>query len=174
MNEVNTRIAQAVDAIKADSTYWKQTLEQRLPGGAGSVVLDVSDVASLEESLLSAKWEAYSHEAVQEGCTAFVTRDLTGRLGIVELASLPSNTFVTLDDRKNTGKVSAVVRGVLGPVVDFTVIILGIEDGVEVVFTFHPGDPVRPSQVQTESGMHGRQVTIKEAIGMGLEMAKIA
>jgi len=103
----------------------------------------------------------------------FVTRDLKGRLGIIELASLPTNTVVTLDDRKNTGKVSATVKGVLGPEVDFTVIILGIENGMEVVFTFHPGAPVSPSQVQCELGMHDKQVSIAEALGMGLTMAKI-
>lgn len=174
MTEIGTRIAQAVEAIKnLDSAYWQQTLTQRLPGGAGSQVLGVSDAVSLEEALLAANWESYSHEAVQEGCHAFATRDLAGRLGIVELASLSTDTVVTLDDRKNTGKVSATVKGVLGPVVDFTVIILGIENGVEVVFTFHPGAPVSPSQVQCELGMHGKQVSVAETIGMGLAMAKI-
>lgn len=175
MKEINSRIARAVEAIKtADSAYWMQTLTQRLPGGAGSVVLGVSDTASLEEALLSANWESYSHEAVMEGCSAFSTRDLRGRLGIVELASLSADTIVTLDDRKNTGKVSAVVDGVLGPEVDFIVIILGDEGGVEVVFTFHPGESVRPSQVQCETGMHGRRVTIAEAQEMGFAMAKVA
>ena len=175
MNEINTRIARAVGAIKAaDSAYWNQTLTKRLPGGAGSMVLGDFDAASLEEALLAAAWEPYSHSAVQEGCSAFLTRDLEGRLGIVELASLPPDTVVTLDDRKNTGKVSAVVDGVLGPVVDFTVIILGDENGVEVVYTFHPGEPVRPSQVQCEAGMHGRRVTIAEALEMGFAMAQVA
>lgn len=174
MIEIGARIAQAVEAIKnLDPAYWQQTLIQRLSGGAGSQVIGISDAASLEEALLSAHWESYSHEAVQEGCCAFVTHDLKGRLGIIELASLPTDTVVTLDDRKNTGKVSATVKGVLGPEVDFTVIILGIEDGVEVVFTFHPGAPVSPSQVQCQTGMHGKQVTIAEALGMGLAMAKI-
>lgn len=175
MNEINARIARAVEAIKnLDSAYWTQTLTQRLPGGAGSVVLGDFDAASLEEALLGASWYEYVPEATLEGCTYFKTYDLKGRLGIVELASLPTDTVVTLDDRKNTGKVSAVVDGVLGPEVDFTVIILGPEGGVEVVFTFHPGEPVRPSQVQCETGMHGRRVTIAEAQTMGLAMAKVA
>ncbi|MFZ1736059.1 MAG: hypothetical protein WAU31_03935, partial [Candidatus Moraniibacteriota bacterium] len=135
-NSINARIISAVEAIKdLDSAYWQQTLTQRLPGGAGSQVLGVSDAVSLEKALLAAHWESYSHEAVQEGCCAFVTRDLAGRLGIVELASLPSDTIVILDDRKSTGKVSATVKGVLGPECDFVVMILGIEGGKEVVFT---------------------------------------
>ena len=171
---IASRIAEAVGAIKSiDPAYWQQTLTQRLPGGAGSVVIGDFDANSLEQALLHADWESYSHPGIMEGCSAFVTRSLRGRLGIVELASLPLDALVTLDDRKNTGKVSATIRGALGTEVDFTVLILGDENGVEVVFTFHPGEPVRPSQVQAEPGMHGRQVTISEALRMGLEMAKI-
>ena len=123
---------------------------------------------------MNASWYEYVPEATLEGCTYFKTYDLKGRLGIVELASLPTDTVVTLDDRKDTGKVSAVVEGILGSVVDFIVLILGPEDGVEVVFTFHPGEPVRPSQIQCETGMHGRRVTIAEAQSLGLAMAKVA
>jgi hypothetical protein len=175
METINNRISLAVGAIKdLDSAYWANTLQQRLPGGAGSQVLGVSDAETLEQALLSASWEEYSHEALMEGCVAYKTRDIQGRLGIIELASLPSDTVVTLDDRKNTGKVSAVVEGCLGPNVGHTVIILGIENGVEVVFTFHPGDPVRPSQVQAEPGLHGKQVTVEEACSLGLKTAKIS
>jgi len=108
-----------------------------------------------------------------DGCFAFKA-ELPGQLGIIGLAGLPADAVVTLDDRKNTGKVSAVVEGVRGEEVPFTVLILGLEQGDEVVFTFHPGDPVRPSQVQAEPGLHGRTVTVSEALAMGLEMAKIA
>jgi hypothetical protein len=168
------RIAQAVVAMqRIDAPYWTSTLEQRAEFGkpAGSVVLGVTP-EELQQLILKAEWESYSHESVLAGCSAFKA-PIKGRLGVVSLATLPVETLVTLDDRKNTGKVSAVVKGVLGAEVDFTVLILGVEDGVEVVFTFHPGDPVRPSQIQTESGMHGRQVTVLEARDMGLEMVKI-
>jgi len=106
-----------------------------------------------------------------QGCSAFVA-NISGRLGIVELRSLHSDSIVTLDDRKNTGKVEAVVQGVRGKIKDYTVLILGPEQGEEIVYTFHPGDPVRPSQIPAE-GMHGRQVTVSEALDMGLEIAKI-
>lgn len=168
------RIAQAVSNIaEADLEYWTKTLEQRAEFGnpAGSVVLGVT-TEELEQLILNAEWEAYSHPAVKAGCTAFKA-PIPWRLGIISLAELPAETVVTLDDRKNTGKVSAVVKGVLGPSVDFTVIILEFENGKEVVPTFHPGAPVNPSQIQVEPGMHGRQITVSEALGMGLEMAKI-
>ena len=174
MENYHDRIAQAVGNIKRiDSDYWNATLSQRAEFGnpAGSMVLGVTP-KELEQLLLDAVWESYSHESIEEGCAGFCA-PIKGRLGVIPLASLPSDTLVTLDDRKNTGKVSATVQGVLGAEVDFIVIILGIEDGVEIVFTFHPGEPVRPSQVQAQPGMHGRSVTVLKALDMGLETVKI-
>ena len=171
--ETSDRIALAVKAIKElDSGYWEKTLQQRLSTGAGSIVLGYDSVEELEKAILTADWVEYTHPALMEGCVAFSTQNLTGLLGVVELASLPPETVVTLDDRKNTGKVSAVVKGVRGEKVDYTVIILGVEDGNEVVFTLHPGDPVYPSKVPAE-GLDGKQVTVNQAISMGLTTVKI-
>lgn len=169
------RIAVAIEATrKVAPGYFEKTLAQRagLSQEAAGSVYEMVDESQLEQMLLTADWEEYSHTAVMSGCTAFIA-ELPGRLGVIELASLPSDKVVTLDDRKDTGMVSAVVQDVRGENVPFTVLILGLEQGVEVVFTFHPGDPVRPSQVQHEAGMHGRQVTVSEALSMGLETAKI-
>ncbi|HQU07860.1 MAG: hypothetical protein B7X04_02205 [Parcubacteria group bacterium 21-54-25] len=157
-----------------DAQYWRKTLEQRLPGGGvGSVILGVSTPEELEQALLEAEWEAYSHPAISEGCTAFRTRSLRGLLGVKPLAELPAGTTVTLDDRKGTGRVSAVVEGVRGDDVDFLVLIVGEEDGREIVFTVHPGEPVRPSSVQATPGLHGKKITVEEALGMGLSTAKL-
>jgi hypothetical protein len=173
--KINDRIAQAVEAIKTlDCGYWNSTLVQRLPSGAGSIVEGFATAEDLEKGLIEAVWEEYSHPAVMEGCVAYKTHSIHGKLGVKPLAELPLYALVTLDDRKNTGTVSAVVKGVLGAEVDFTVIILGIEDGKEVVFTFHPGEPVNPSKVQAGLDNHGKTVTVKEALGMGFETVKIA
>lgn len=171
----NERIALAVETTRSTIPgYFENTLAQRAgksEKAAGSVYPEV-DCAELERRLLTAEWELYSHDAVTPGCVAFKAA-LPGEFGMVDLASLPAEKVVTLDDRKNTGKVSATVKGVRGKMVPFTVLILGLGSGKEVVFTFHPGDPVRPSQVQAQAGMHGRQVTVAEALGMGLSTVKI-
>lgn len=172
---ISHKIASAVERTRRlIPGYFEKTLSQRaeLSGCAAGSIYEGIDEKQLEQMLLNAKWEEYSHEAVMSGCQAFKAL-MPGRLGIVDLRSLPVGTVVSLDDRKNTGKVSAIVQGVRGPEVDFTVIILGPEQDEEVVYTFHPGDPVRPSQVQATPGLHGRQVAIEEALGMGLSMAKI-
>ena len=159
--------------------YLEKTLRQRLacmPGAAGSVYEQFDDPEVLLSALLTEDWEPYSHPAIAPGCEAFVAL-IPGRLGIVTIADMPAGTPVTLDDKKGTGKVSAVVRGVRGAEVDFTVLILGPEKdseghSYEVIYTFHPGDPIRPSTVSAE-GMHGNVVTPAEAIALGLEMAKV-
>lgn len=175
MSNIQNRIAEAIDTTRqVIPSYFENTVKQRLPkSGAGSVVIGFDSAKKLEKALIKANWESYSHKALMAGTEAFITKDIQGQLGVVNLVDLPTNTVVTLDDRKNTGKVSCTVESVLGQNVDFTIIIIGQEQGEEVVFTFHPGEPVRPSQIQTESGMHGQQVAVSEAISMGLEIAKI-
>lgn len=175
MNAIQERIKKAMETtLQVVPGYLENTLDQRAEksGKAAGSIYEGMTRVELQLALLTAKWESYSHPAVMQGCEAFKA-SIPGRLGIVSLTDLPSNTVVTLDDRKNTGKVSAVVRGVRGPKVDFTVLILGQEQGQEVIFTFHPGDPVRPSSVEATPGLHGKQITAAEAIGMGLEMAKV-
>ncbi|TAL09741.1 MAG: hypothetical protein EPO02_09375 [Nitrospirae bacterium] len=156
--------------------YWGNCLAQRAGDSetaAGSIYPDLSG-PDIEWWLLEAEWEEYAHPAILPGCTGF-SAVLAGQLGVAPLASLAPDQPVVLDDRKGTGKVSATVTGVRGQIVPLTVLIVGPgeEEGQpEYVWTFHPGDPVRPSQVPAE-GMHGRQITAAEAISLGLETAKI-
>lgn len=173
--EIRDRIRKAVETTRRlVPGYFEKTLEQRssFSEKAGGSVYDLHP-EMLEAMLLAAPWENYSHPVVSPECTAYKAPFAPGRLGVEDLRSLPSDAVVTLDDRKNTGKVSAVVKGVRGREEYFTVLILGLEQGEEVIFTFHPGDPVRPSQVQVEPGMHGRQVAVAGALAVGLETAKI-
>ena len=173
MTTMQERIQKAIETTRrVIPGYFEKTVAQRAEFGepAGSIIEGVTPV-ELEASLAVANWEPYSHPQVMAGCEAFKA-SIPGRLGVVSLNDLPVDTSVTLDDRKKTGKVSAVVKGVRGLKVDYTILILGQEQGEEVVFTFHPGDPIRASQVNVE-GMHGKVVTPAEAIAMGLETAKI-
>lgn len=174
--ENKNRIQNAINNTKtAAPGYFEKTLAQRAgldKMACGSVYEGVT-ASELEQKLLSLEWETYTHPAIQSGSSAFKA-GMPGRLGVIELATMPADTKVTLDDRKNTGTVSAVVEGIRGPQVDFTILILGMEKGIEVVFTFHPGEPVSPSKVQASPGMHGKKVTVAEALALGLKTAKIA
>lgn len=177
MSMQNTsRISKAVAETRRQIPgYFESTLAMHAgisEKAMGSIVEGVTP-EQLERVLLTAEWEEYSHPSVMAGSVAFKA-SISGRLGVVELRSLPSDTVVVLEDPKETGQVSAVIKGVRGPEVDFTVLILGVEPGEiqEIVWTFHPGDPIRASQVSAE-GLHGKTVSVQEALGMGLEFAKV-
>jgi len=170
------RIRQAIiNTREVIPGYFEKTCAQRagLDENVAGSRFEGLNAVSVDQLIYTADWKEYSHPAIMPGCSAFKA-NITGWLGIVTLSELPSDTIVTLDDRKDTGMVSAVVQGVIGPKVDFTVLILGWEKDKEIIFTFHPGDPVRASQVQMELGMDGREITAKQAIEMGLNTAKIA
>ena len=180
----NTNSTSAVIAACIENTkrlvpgYFESTLEQRLPGGAGSIFAEldgrvVSDIASLEDAIRNADWSEYADcPNLMDGCHAYRT-SCKGRYGIVELADLRDDVELTLDDRKNTGVVSATVRGQLGREVGFAVLIVGPEQGEDVVFTVHPGDPVMPSKVSATDRHHGEIINVKTAKALGLTTAKI-
>jgi hypothetical protein len=175
MEALSERIHRAIDLTRqVIPGYFEKTLVERAAasGQALGSVYEEYTPEQLETVLRSATWTPYQHPALAPGCEAF-RASLSGRLGIIPLTDLPPDTVVTLDDRKGTGKISAIVNGVRGQRVDFTVLILGPEQGHEVVFTFHPGDPVVPSQVQTAPGLHKKQITVSDAIALGLVTAKI-
>lgn len=182
MNNIALRIKAAISATKRlVPGYFEATAESRgAEKPCGSVfLLDGELVHNVDQFLFEEHldgWVEYCDcPNLMEGCTAYkLCLPNIGRLGIVELCELPDDKVVTLDDRKDTGKVSAVIEGALGEVVHHAVCILGQEQGEEVMFTFHPGDPVNPSQVQATPGLHGKTVTVEEALKMGLETAKIA
>lgn len=172
--DYNTRVVAAIaSTLVLLPDHWQKTLEMRAELGVpcGSVYPGVTP-ADLEGDLLKVDWTPYQHPAIKEGCTGF-RANLAGFLGIVDLKSLPPETEIVLDDRKRVGAVSATVKGARGELVDFTVLILDKEGDTEIVGTFHPGDPIRPSPVETVPGLDGKKVTAKDAIDMGLEMAKI-
>ena len=154
--------------------YFESTCRQRLDGGAGSCYEGISSVEEMEQLVLNANWKSVEDENVSEGCKAFVTTDIpNGRFGLVEIKSLPVGTALVADDRKGTGKVSLTVSGQKGAFVPETYLIVGLEQGDEVIFTFHPGRPVRESKVQTAELPHGTVISRERALEMGFTTAKL-
>lgn len=178
MTSFNLRIKEAIESTKELSKtgvippqYFENTLASRQPNGFGSRFAE----AKSEKDLVEADWTEYQHPAVMAGCTAF-RAPIPGVLGVVRLEDLPKDLPVVLDDEKETGQVSAEVNrdaisSEIGEV-DYTVIILGEEGGREIVFTFHPGDPIRPSVIPAEGNV-GKAMTVAEAIQLGFDYAKV-
>lgn len=180
---------------RVNREYLAKCLAQRLassPDRAGSWFQD--SVASSPEQLLSvllaAKWEPYDHPEIKIPGVGF-RAPIKGFNGMVSLAGLPSHGILTLIDPKGgeeywTGErsVSPSIRSSEYNLVpaseDFTVLIVGPtrDDSSEYeVWTFHPGNPVKPSMVnridEVGRDLHGRQVTVAEARSMGFNFAKL-
>jgi hypothetical protein len=174
---MNTSVSEVIATTRsAIPDYWESTLAQRaeLSGKAAGSVYEGVDTTQLEQMLLAADWEPYSHPAVMQGCEAF-RASIPGKLGLVKLQSLAPDTRVVFRDPKKTGQVSAVVEGVRSESADFTVIIIGDDEGKKVVYTFHPGDPVAPSEVMGASPgiTDGTAGSVAQALEMGLVYAKV-
>lgn len=156
--------------------YWNNTLKQRLVDGAGSV-LHFEEVETLDQAILEVNdWEEYKHESIAQNCRAFKTKQLVGELGIVKIADLPEDITIKLEDRKGTGNVSAVVNilDFKRPEEKFTILIVGEDNGLDVVFTLHPGEPIRPSSVQVGTVNLEKSYSKQEIMELGLEYAKIS
>ncbi len=173
------RVRAALQRSFERSDYGRRCLAQRLPGpdGAGSFFLDVTTVEGLRAKLEGAFWRPLNHPAVKAPAVAFDATGIPGRLGVVPLRTLPADTVVTLEDPKGTGFVEAVVRGLgreTGVRQDTATIILGPDqDGAEVLWTVHPGQPVVPSTVPSAE-VAGRKMSPDESGALGLRWAKIA
>ena len=152
--------------------YFENTCKNRLSGGVGSIYDQFDFVEELEKALLEADWTETTHPDVMAGCRVFKT-NLEGRFGLVKISDLSDDTKLIADDSKHTGKVAMTVKGIRGKIVPETYLIIGKEDGVDVVFTFHPGEPVRPSIVEVSKLNHGCEVSKSEARSLGFDYAKI-
>ena len=152
--------------------YWDNTLKQRLKGGAGSRFTQFENIRTLEEALLKAEWVETTHPDVDPTLKLFKTK-LQGHFGLVKVKTLPIGTRLTCDDRKGTGQISLTIKGVLGPVCSETYLIVGPEQGTEVVYTVHPGEPIKPSTISSSTLVHGQEIDRDEAISLGFIWAKV-
>lgn len=159
-----------------DITYLQSMLQQRIEGptNAGSSYENVTE-RELLENLLNADWEETSHPDVMEGCRVFKC-NLPGLEGILNLDELDENTELYAIDPKGTGNIGIGAGNVTKKMAQETYLITGKEviDGIEkdIVFTFHPGEPVKPSQVKAEKVADGTKLTVAKARKLGLDKAK--
>jgi len=93
--------------------------------------------------------------------------------GMVKVADQPEDTIFTIEDQKNTGKVSLVMKGNHRIPAEETWIILGPEQGKEVVYTFHPGEPIPRATTSTEDLPVGTELTKAQALELGFNLAKV-
>ena len=157
--------------------YVKMMFDQRLPEtGMGSVYEGYADADELATAFWNALWVAAENENVAPNCRAFKTVGIKGGLyGMVPVADQPDDAKFVIEDYKNTGKVSLVLHTDTGRIpADETWVILGpAENGDEVVYTFHPGEPVPHATTSTEELPVGTKLTKQQALELGFNMAKV-
>lgn len=171
----NNIVISAIEATKKYlGEYFINTCRQRLAGGLGSIYEGINTPEEMEEALKAANWVEAEHPDVIPGCKAYKTTDIKGgHFGLLKIADLPEDTAIYACDPKGTGKVSMIVSGIQGPSVDETWLIIGDEEGHDVVFTFHPGEPVRPSVLEVSDCPNGTKLTKAEALSLGFDFAKV-
>src|SRR5512137_497736 len=174
--EYNARVLEAIKNTRLLGDYWPMTLLRRLQGQEGQMgsCWVAKDAAELEKAILEANWWPHPHMNVMPGCTCFkATLPLIGIEGVVDLRSVPPDKEVILFDPKNTGEATVQIKGYGGRQVTHSCIILGMEEGKEVAFTVHPGDPAPhiglPVDLVREK--YGDKLTAAQAIELGVTFA---
>ena len=169
------RITSAINAIKnLLPEYWESTVSSRTPGKSVGSVFTFEDVEKVLFQDRLNDWEEYGEcPNLMPGCVAFTLRDVNGHLGVVELSELDPTLLLDVIDNKKTGKAKLLAHIGIGPKTDFATLILGEEQGKEVVFTFHPGAPVRPSEIPVDALEGEKQLTVKKAIELGFTTANV-
>ena len=178
MNKYTKIVPEPLDAIeKQDPEYASKMFAQRLPeSGMGSIYPFFDSREELEEAIRSADYQPAEHPAVASGCKAYVTKDIIGAYGMVQIANQPDNAKFVIADPKNTGKVSLMIWGWADGnriVTSETWVIIGPNEGEDVVYTFHPGEPVPRATTSTEELPVGTVLTKQEALEKGFNMAKV-
>ena len=107
------------------------------------------DAGSVLDALLDVIWMKYDGcPNLMAGCRAFKAA-IPGTIDLRQVSDLADDTPVVWVHTYQ-GYQYPTVAGTEGEYVDYTTLIVGPEAGREVVYTFHPGDPIRPAQVPAD------------------------
>jgi hypothetical protein len=171
----------AIETMKmVDPAYLEKTLAGRLQATQkGSYFLGIKTTEQLQDYLQSLDWELTTHPDVTSEHTCLKAfSPVAGRIGVIRVDSLKSDDQITLVDRKGTGYLQAEYHCSEFPEFTLTHIVYAIigketdpstGDQVDVLYTVHPGPPVKPSTLEGDECLLYRD----EAIALGIEHAKI-
>jgi hypothetical protein len=159
--------------------YYYNTLKQRIAGkhNYGSCYeLEANSIdekiLELESKLLGTDWVETTHEELKQGSRLFKGY-LPGYLGIIDIEDVSNEGKLKVLDPKKTGKVSVGIEGKRGPLVDTTYLITGVSNGITCMWTFHPGEPITPSTISSDTIKPGMLLSKDEAIRLGFKKVKI-
>lgn len=180
---ISNHVYECINRLKENMPkYYDSCLKQRLSNGIGSTT-DYNTVEEMEKALLSADWEPWDDyfNVLAPGCSGFITKDITGHHGMISLTEFPPDAIAYFRDPKDTGYLSLCIPTDTRTDVDYTILITGSDEGIdgEVMFTFHPGEPEKPSTFKAGSEDEGGKgynkgdsITVAEALELGFRKAK--
>ena len=140
--------------------HWQRCLVQRAgkeDGHLGSYFPHFN-AAQLSEIIFQLVWEPYNHVDVQAPAQAFIARNFPGRFGMVQFGDIPEDGELELVASKEADKVELVWcnHNSKGIEVDYVVMLLWSDehDGNLIMWTFHPGDPIKPQTFDRYANGH--------------------
>lgn len=161
-----------------ENNYQDIMVNQRVEGptNAGSSYKMTAD--EIKDMIRTSEWsEVFDNPNVGEGCRLFKT-DVPGLNGIVDIKQLPNYKDLAYYaiDPKGTGNISIGVGNVPKKEESETYLIVGPEEingkTEQVVYTFHPGEPVRPSMVEAKDIPDGTKLSYEKVKELGFDKAK--
>lgn len=183
-HRVNEYVRNCIQKTKTKMPdYFEKCLQQRLKNGIGSTT-DCESVDEMEAKLMSAKWSPWidTEGVLSPRCKAFVTEDIFGNHGMLDINQFADDVECYFRDFKNTGFLSLCVKSDLRERVNYTILITGPEEGIgDCMYTFHPGNPVPASTFksgelnekgQKKAYQDGDTITVKEAKELGFKHVK--
>lgn len=183
-NEVNEYVRNCIQKTKTKMPYYfEKCLQQRLKNGIGSTT-DCETVDEMEAELMSADWSPWidNEGVLSPCCKAFFTEDISGYHGMLDINQFPDDALCYFNDFKKTGFLSLCMKTDKRERVNFTILIIGPEEGIgDCMYTFHPGNPVPAStfksgelneEGQKKAYKDGDTITVKEAKELGFKHVK--
>lgn len=177
--DINNYVIKAILNTKENSPdYFIACLKQRLADGQGSTT-DFKTVEELEKALLAADWEKFEHPNIAENCLGFITKSFGGYMGMIPLEYLSNQLICRLDDIKGIGKLSLTCYADSDRYpVDYNVLIIGDDGFGPCMFTFHPGEPLKPSTLSSDGNnefglKEGDTINVAQAKKFGFKYVKL-
>ena len=149
--EVWAAIANTIEVVPG---YFEGHLAGRSAAGDGSTVWRwgkaCPDASAVLDVVLDTLWQEYpSCPNLMPGCRAYRAA-IPGTIDLRQVSDLEDDTPVVWVKTYH-GYQYPTVAGTEGEYVDETVLIVGPEADRTVVYTFHPGNPIKPSQISADT-----------------------
>lgn len=174
-----TEVWNAIQAtLEVVPGYFESHCSGRSASGDGSTVWrwgkPCPDATAVLDTILDTGWFEYPEcPALLPGCKAFKAA-IPGTIDLRKVSDLADDTPVRWVDAGH-GYQYPTVAGTEGEYVDYTTLIVGPEAGREVVYTFHPGAPIRPSQISADTDVSNiTSIAALKAAYPEIEWVKVA